>query len=726
MTTDQFNAFRSLPGVAINFPHVTVFLTGWLDNSPADNPTSHGVFAIDASTGPLYLDDGYIYQGRITTSGSNDLETVNTGFLDGVELDGNLNVEGTIIVLNGLTLNGTVEMPGSFGRIGFGYFDDTPETIRGTGTIFLGESGRGEALLFDLNYAGLTIDSGITIDAGAAFCEFAAEGSVIQNLGTVEDKTASSTLGIYGISPTTGQFYDGVANYSAGTLTGGTWEVANGATWRFFGLDLTTNAASLSVSGTGTQILDSLVGAGKQALAGFTTNTATGSFTVGAGYDFTAPGAFSNAGVVNIQTGAIFSTGSGNYSQSAGMTTVEGTLAAASVAINRGSLEGTGTVAGNLTNAALVTPGDAPGRLSIQGNYTQTAAGALDIDLAGPASYGQLAVSGRATLAGTLNVVLTNGFTPAAGAWFAILTFGARSGNFSTETGLSLSKNKFFVPNYDSTNLTLVLGPGVTVVAGTDLYIIGGLTSNDQVQVKPIGSSNTGSTGVQVTATLNGASTTTTFGQAFGTVYVFGFAGNTAINQATTLTIGAIISAGNGNDKVTVGNGTNFVTLGNGNDNVTAGNGANTITLGDGNDNVTAGNGANTVTLGNGNDNTRVGNGNNVVVEGNGNDNITAGNGDNLIVAGLGHHSVQVGSGSNILIDGIVKLTQSDDSLRQVLDDWAQYGALAADVASIRSRLAVTYNTSNANTLDAGGGLNWFWYTYPKDEANRKPTDLLN
>src|SRR5262249_5532050 len=111
MTTDQFNAFRSLPGVAINFPHVTVFLTGWLDNSPADNPTSHGVFAIDASTGPLYLGDGYIYQGRITTSGSNDLETANTGFLDGVELDGNLNGTGlygvgTIIVLNNLTLNG--------------------------------------------------------------------------------------------------------------------------------------------------------------------------------------------------------------------------------------------------------------------------------------------------------------------------------------------------------------------------------------------------------------------------------------------------------------------------------------------------------------------------------------------------------------------------------------------------------------------------------------------
>jgi len=99
---------------------------------------------------------------------------------------------------------------------------------------------------------------------------------------------------------------------------------------------------------------------------------------------------------------------------------------------------------------------------------------------------------------------------------------------------------------------------------------------------------------------------------------------------------------------------------------------------------------------------------------------------DNLLVADLGRHTVQVGSGSNILIDGSVQLTQSGDSLLHVLDDWVQYGALAANVASIRSRLAVTYNSDHANTLDAGSGLDWFWYTYAKDKTNRKKTDLLN
>jgi RTX calcium-binding nonapeptide repeat (4 copies) len=731
LTTDQWNAFPSLPGVSIHLAKDRVYLAGWLDNSRADNPKSHGVLALTATTGPLYLNAGYIYQGIITTSGMNDLEASSLGELDDVELDGTLNVTGpfefgNVFVVNNMKLNGTIEMPEGQGQLMVGYFDNAADTISGTGTISMGTAQTNVSVVVDMSNKSLTIGSGITIDAGAQFADLVSEVSQINVEGTVIDNTPTSIFNTYGQNQTTGALFQDLANDNAGTLTGGTWEFGNGATWRLDGGDLTTNAANLTVSGAGTQILDSIFSQGNNALAGLTTNTATGSFTLGAGYDFTAPGTFSNAGVVNIQSGAGFSTGSGNYSQSAGTTTVDGTLTAANVWLNGGNLNGTGTIVGNLTNAAIVTPGDAPGTLSIQGNYTQTAAGALDVNIAGSAAYGQLAVSGTATLAGALNVALKNCFTPTAGASFPILTFAARSGNFSTETGLTLSKNKFFVPSFDSNDLTLVLGPGVSVVAGADLDIIGGLTSNDQVQIKPVGSSNTGSTGVQVTATLNGVSTTTTFSQAFSAIDVFGFAGNDTIHLAATLTISATISAGDGNDNVTTGDGSNTITLGNGNDNVTAGNGSNTVTLGNGNDNVTAGNGDNTVNLGAGNDNTKIGNGNNVVVEGNGNDNITAGNGDNLIVAGLGQHTVHAGNGSNILIDGSVKLTQSGDSLQQVLDDWMRYGAQSANVASIRSRLAVTYNSSHSNTLDAGSGLDWFWVKYAKDSTNRKATDLLN
>ena len=150
------------------------------------------------------------------------------------------------------------------------------------------------------------------------------------------------------------------------------------------------------------------------------------------------------------------------------------------------------------------------------------------------------------------------------------------------------------------------------------------------------------------------------------------------------------------------------------------------MTAGNGTVSVNLGNGNNTVTLGNGNDSSNLGNGYNVLVEGTGNDNVNAGNGNNLIVAGLGQHSVQVGNGRNILIDGSAKVNNSGDSLRQVLNDWVQNGSQASNVTSIRSRLTVTDNTSHANRMTAGSGLDWFWATYAKDTLNKKSTDLLN
>ena len=392
----------------------------------------------------------------------------------------------------------------------------------------------------------------------------------------------------------------------------------------------------------------------------------------------------------------------------------------------------------------------------------------------------------------------------------ALVGVYAITGVVSNGTGLTSN----YILTLANGSLT-VQAAGVTVI-GTELWIVGGLTSNDNVQVNPVGASATGSTGVRVQATINGVYTSTTFSQSFTAINIIMYAGNDNIQLAPTLTINAKISAGNGNDNVQLdaanaaviigngndnvqaGNGNNTVTLGNGNDNINAGNGnntitagngndnvslgygsnvvtlgngndninagngnntitagngndnvslglgnnvvtlgagndnvnaglgSNTVTLGNGNDNVSLGSGANTVMVGNGNDNINAGNGNNVIVEGNGNDNISAGNGDNLIVAGLGQHNVNAGNGSNILIDGSVQLTQSGDSLGLVLADWIEYGNQAANVASIRSRLHVTFNTNHANNLNAGGGLDWFWATYAADHLNANSADLRN
>ena len=229
---------------------------------------------------------------------------------------------------------------------------------------------------------------------------------------------------------------------------------------------------------------------------------------------------------------------------------------------------------------------------------------------------------------------------------------------------------------------------------------------------------------MKLVATLNGVRTTTTFNQTFTAIVFLGGSGNDSIQLAGSLTIPVTIRAGNGNDFVQLGKGNSTVTLGSGNDFVSGGDGNNTVSAGDGNDFVQLGNGNNNVTLGNGNDFVQLGNGNNVVVTGNGNDTILAGNGDNLIAAGLGQHYVQVGNGSNILIDGSVGPTGSGDSLRQVLSDWMTFGI--ADVANLRSRLSITYSTTHPNSLLAGKGLDWFFYTDALDFTNRKGTDLIN
>ena len=164
-----------------------------------------------------------------------------------------------------------------------------------------------------------------------------------------------------------------------------------------------------------------------------------------------------NAGTVAIGTGAFLSVGAGDYTQSGGTTMVDGTLVAANVHLNGGWLAGAGTIQANVVNAALIVPGDPFGTLTIQGNYTQTATGVLLIQIAAPHQYGQLAVTGSATLAGSLQVSLLDDYVPTAGTSFQILTFTQSTGGFTTEVGLALPHHRSLKPLWGSDYLTLTV-----------------------------------------------------------------------------------------------------------------------------------------------------------------------------------------------------------------------------------------------------------------------------
>ena len=161
--------------------------------------------------------------------------------------------------------------------------------------------------------------------------------------------------------------------------------------------------------------------------------------------------------------------------------------------------------------------------------------------------------------------------------------------------------------------------PGATV-QGNTLYLVGGNT-NDQLNITPIGASQTGSTGINVNGQLNNVNINNQTFTGVTSIYVVGFSGNDNFQFAGSLTIPSVVRAGDGNDQIQLGDGNNTVTLGDGND---------TVTPGDGNDQVTqvggstqGGNGNNTVTAGNGNDQVQLGNGTNTVTLGNGNDQVT-------------------------------------------------------------------------------------------------------
>ena len=122
----------------------------------------------------------------------------------------------------------------------------------------------------------------------------------------------------------------------------------------------------------------------------------------------------------------------GDTTVNAGLLQVNGSIVGNVIVNEDGTLGGNGSV-GGITNNGTVSPGNSPGTLTVSGDYAQTGAGALNIQIASPGSFDLLAVGGAANLAGTLDVQRLNNFIPLNQSTFTILTTGSgRNGTFST------------------------------------------------------------------------------------------------------------------------------------------------------------------------------------------------------------------------------------------------------------------------------------------------------
>ena len=167
-----------------------------------------------------------------------------------------------------------------------------------------------------------------------------------------------------------------------------------------------------------------------------------------------------NDGLTNEGTLNVGSAGSATFDndalvQSAGSTTLGGGSASVIVpdgmTLSGGTLEGAGTITGDVTNGGTVNPSPSPSTMSISGSYTQQSSGYLEV---GATSSGndQLVVSGTAALDGTLQVNQASGFTPTVEQTFEILHASAVTGQFATTAGLASGP---YSVTYDPADVTL-------------------------------------------------------------------------------------------------------------------------------------------------------------------------------------------------------------------------------------------------------------------------------
>ena len=329
---------------------------------------------------------------------------------------GNFTVSGGSLTNCGvLNVNGTNTFSGGTAVFAGGCVITNNSLIVNGGTVMLNGAGA-------VNPASLTVSSG-TLQGGQAV---AVSGPFVWSggsLGSAASAVAVTANGGLTLNGTIKNLYATLVNNGTG--------IWNAGQVSCYGVALFSNtpAATLDLPADGTLIY-LYNGSGLFANAGTLRKTAGTGTTI-----VSIPCA--NSGSVQVNSGTV---SFGNaFIQNAGQTVLNGgNFAFSQVAqLLGGTLTGTGTITGSVSNNAAIDTGPSPGLLTISGNYSEGANAHLAIKLGGSlagTNYDQLSVGGSAALAGTLDVSYWNGFTPPAGSFFTVLACNARTGFFSAIT----------------------------------------------------------------------------------------------------------------------------------------------------------------------------------------------------------------------------------------------------------------------------------------------------
>ncbi len=308
-----------------------------------------------------------------------------------------------------ITNNGTINLTSTGDATTFIIPAGGTATLAGTGTLTLTSTSNENAIIASSNCSSATLINESTIQgSGQVFPNTNCYG-VLTNQGTI---TANQTnpLFFYGVnfsntgtltvaSGSTMSFHDSTSSFSnlvsgtnGYTLSGGTYQVTG--TLQIPG-DIYENSANITLTGASALIEDE---SGTNSLSMLTVNSSTGTLTLASGQNLATTANFTNSGVLNLS----------------------------------------------------------PGTLSVTGSFTQS--GTIGESIGGATAgtqYGQVKASGTVTAGGTLNITLTNGYIPAIGAAFTILSGSTVSGQFSKVNGTTINGTEHFLVEYSSNAVSL-------------------------------------------------------------------------------------------------------------------------------------------------------------------------------------------------------------------------------------------------------------------------------
>ncbi len=138
-------------------------------------------------------------------------------------------------------------------------------------------------------------------------------------------------------------------------------------------------------------------------------------------------------------SGAMILTNSGACGNEASILLGAGTLTNKGTITVEQSYGGVRKIEGSLTNEKTLTLVGEP-TLKVTGSYTQTTKGSLKVPIASATSYGVIAASGSASIAGKLTLSQAKTFKATVGQSFPIITASSESGNFTKESSATVKK----------------------------------------------------------------------------------------------------------------------------------------------------------------------------------------------------------------------------------------------------------------------------------------------